>query len=199
MLKKKIAKKILTSFKSTMNIKQINNLNFNGYKNIVSHQIKEANGDALSYVAMQLDNDKKQDLENWKDIQKNLFKKTDLKETIVFKTLKRYGTVEVFLDDFVLKPEILTKGTKEELLTLKALTLISSLTTRVQSEYFPKEDGGLYLSLVELMKNLTKFFSNQKLAEDLGNLAAFKKVKHHITAKTINTQIQEKMVKYFKL
>lgn len=183
-----------------MRINNINNQNFNGYKNVVSYLSEENKDNAFAYMAIELDNDNGlNDLENWKEIQNKLFKKENDSNVIIIKTLTKNKKSSFFVDNFILTPEIATKSSEKEYNILKLFSLVSSLTKRISNENFPREDKNLHLVLAELIKDLKRFLNNKNIAEELAYLGAFKKVPHYVSAEHINKKIQQKMNKYFKL
>lgn len=181
-----------------MNVNKINTVKFQGYKNVVSHMIDEGNGNAFCIMGMKLDNEKTPDLAKWESIQRDLLKRTELKDTIVFKTLAIGEEPLFFVDDIMLEPKQDMKKTALENNILKTLTLIASLTSRLTYDLFPLEDRNIHLTLVEMIKDLKKIFNDDSTCEAICYNAACKRVPHYKTSEHINTVLTKKMIKYFK-
>lgn len=185
-----------------MNISKIDtNISFRGYKNAVSYSIADDYKIfGFSYLALLLNNDDgKNDLDTWHDIQRKLFITNEPPSDYLILNLTKIDTEDMFilngnplrLDDI--------KSPQEERAILKAYTLLASLTKRISNTLHHPEDGKLYLTLVELVKDLSKIFIKPSDVQDLAMLGATKKVKHYKTADFINERITQKMTKYFKL
>ena len=175
------------------------NPSFSGYKNIVSNTVTE-DFCQISYMAMELDNDKTNDLDKWIEIQKKLLKIENPSKHLIITTSLRPPNGRSFEtrafqaigpDEFVLNLNI----EKQLPLTLKAYTLLASITKRISEEggFFDKE--GLQSSFNVLKQAFTKNygidFANE-LTQGLLN-----KKEHTTTARLINKQIDKNLKIYF--
>ncbi|MBQ4077744.1 hypothetical protein IJD15_00990 [bacterium] len=175
------------------------NPSFSGYKNIVSNTVTE-DFCRISYMAMELNNDKTNDLDKWIEIQKKLLKIENPSKHLIITTSLRPPNGRSFEtraceaigpNEFVLNLNI----EKQLPLTLKAYTLLASITRRIAEEggHFDKE--GLQSSFSVLKQAFTKNygidFANE-LTQGLLN-----KKEHTTTARLINKQIDKNLRTYF--
>lgn len=182
-----------------MKINKTNAVNFHGYKNVMSTTVTSPQKDfAFSCMGMQLDNVNKNDLKIWQEIQKNLLKREELDDIIVFKAMKINDETKFLIDKFILEPQNI-KNLKTEKEVLKTFTLISSLTKRIKNEYFTPEDRNLYVTLVEVMKDIAKTIKDEESVFIMSKQMAYKEIPHQQTADFFHSNIQKKMIKYFKL
>jgi len=200
MLLCKIAKFFFTGFIINMKIEKIqNNINFNGYKNVISHTYQDKENNVFySYMGMQLNNEGEyKDLDTWKEINKGLTNKKNKTNDIVFQFFNQGKKLFLTINDIWLQP-INAEDQQNEKLILKAYTLIASLTRRIINTDFPPEDENLYMTLVAVKKHLETFVTKDALTY-LWAEGGRKSVKHYVTAEIINNHIDKSMKKYFKI
>lgn len=195
-----------------MKINNCTTPNFTGYRNVISDDIRGTNF-RIAHLSMQLNDEGEKDLSKWKTIQKH-FNKIDRPE---FKDIISLLYVEdstetdyLFLSDkqLVFGQELAKKCLKslgtskekdyleEEKVTLKAYTLLASLTRRLMQQSIPSEDfynkgrvfERIYFSLSELM--------NQDAAASYLDRSLSKT--HEKVAEFFNTGIQKTMKQFFK-
>lgn len=180
-----------------MRINNINNTNFKGYENLVSNSVVDEQNN-FAYMSMRLNNDKVNDLDTWRDIQRNLLQRKDISDKLFISNYNLEGNNLFSIDDFTLIPEM-AKNRREESYILKAYDLMASLTRRIFNTDLHVENRDIYLSLVHAHKNLLNLISNEGVAYQLATGGALKVVKHHKTAELINSNIVKEMTRYLKL
>ena len=199
-----------------------NNISFTGYKNIIATANSKAGKDnVVTYIAMQLNNEGKQDLFEYQKLQK-MQNYVDDKNDILLLThildLKSMteniylGLKNMFLgnelrlieENFV--PEKISQEMyeKEKSLHMKAYTLLASLTKRIKDEKFNLQDENiakvikyLHSTLYDIKKNgipLFDFNQSFRLTE-LGCLGVFK---FQDIARSFNNGITHTMDKFFE-
>lgn len=172
---------------------------FAGYKNIISNTITE-DFCQISYMSMELNNDNYNDLDKWVEIQKKLLKIDEPSKHLILLTSLRAPNGHSFetrsFQTIGPKEFLLNLNIEKQLpLTLKAYTLLASITKRIMGENEYLEDCGLQSSLDELKNVFTKNY-DANFAKEL-TLGLLNKKDHKSTARRINKQIDKNLKTYF--
>ena len=185
---------------------------FTGYKNVISDDIKDSNF-RIAHLSMQLDDVGEKDLSEWKSIQKHYtkFQKPEFEDIISLlyvqdSTNKDYlflGDRSIYLGNELAQKRAQSLGTvkekaylEEEKITLKAYTLLASLTRRLMQDSIPDVDfynrarvlSKIYFSLSELMNQET---AGTLLNKSLSNT-------HEKVSEFFNSGISKTMKRFFK-
>lgn len=180
-----------------MNINKLQNYNqnFNGYKNILAGSIKGAEKNTLSFMAMHLDG---KDLEVWKTIQKSLLKIKEPSNVITFDVFQLREYQDMSIGDHNLDLNMIEPGTEKENLTMKALTLIASLTKRIASENNPVFDCRLNETGQKSYNRIKILFDgNSHLILPFLERISPKRSQPQVEAKRINEFVTDYMKNYF--
>ena len=146
---------------------------------------------------MELNNIKHNDLDRWKDIQRDLFKIYDPSEHIVIQHFKTDSINRFSVNNKLLEPQK-AKNIQERNLILRTFTLIASLTDRISHRDLWEEDKYLYKTLMEIKKYLKDSMENVVISEAFAMAGMFKGVKSIATAGRMNQSIVKKMEQYIK-
>lgn len=175
------------------------NINFNGYKNLICNSY-EALRHNFSFMSMQLDNNEVSDLEDWKLIQKELFKRKNISDVITFQCINydKY-CFDHFMGEYSLSPKLMNPS--NEKVWLKAHSLMASLTRRVLENSLTESNSNMPNVLIETRSNLNKFlpYNVEDLIDQILYGSFFKKISDNKIAALMNDSIQKNMIKYFKI
>lgn len=192
-----MAKKIFLGFKTNMQVNtNINNTNFKGYKNIVSNRISGSGNDFFSFISLQLNNEKCNDLQIWQSLQRELLKNENVTDVITFQCLKKYPLKDFFIGGFHLDTRKM-RNLDNENLFLKAFSLISSLTKRLSYESLVPQDRDIYKNLPLIERELSQCLYDPKVAGEIIAYSFLKDIKQEKIAQEMNQIIQKKMESYF--
>ena len=180
-----------------MNIKNTNQINFKGYSNILSHTIQDKNGDSYSVMAMKLNNIGPKDLNSWELLQRAALNQSQ-SDYIIFSSISKNGKNYVTLGEKVLDINK-SKSSCERKVIQMCLNYLEFLTRRIETAATHKENGDLYLTLVELSNYLSKINNDKSFVENLCWNAAAKKTSHNRSAGLINKHVKQALLKCTKL
>ena len=117
---------------------QPNTTNFNGYKNLMTRRLADKpNAPYFTYMAMQLNNIGKNDLEVWQNIQKNVLNRKNITDIFTFSYLHFPKTQDYMWFGGKLLGDELTKFSKyfgEHADTLKSYIFAHDLTGRIMND-----------------------------------------------------------------
>lgn len=184
-----------------INIDNKSSTQFRGYNNVISNICKEpAQKDCFGYIAMQLDNIGKKDLEIWHKIQKDFMKRNVLKDTITFSYFTYDGKTDFLISNYLLSFPEEEKSTELEKIKLKTLTLIASLTKRIKCKIPFSYNNNFNKTLLEAKDDLMEIYNGN---EDFVKEFMLQGIRPNATqqepAEEINNIIQENMEKYFEI
>ena len=183
-----------------MKVQNINlSPHFKGFKNVVSHTDYLNDGTTtVSYMSMELDNIGQSDLDEWQLLQRELMNKDEISDYVVISQTNNEIINILTMDESLICPEATVMSSREELLHIKAISLIASLTKRIQTFEFTTETKDLHKVVAKTITMLSKLFHSEEYGGYLSIAGAMKKVKHYKTAELINSQIAKRMAIYFK-
>lgn len=142
--------------------------NFKGYKNIISRKLAHGpEGPYFTYMAMQLDNIGKNDLEIWQNIQKNLLKRDTTTDILTLSYLDiPKSTGFMWLGDCRLG-EGLNKFSHyfgEHVDTLKSYLFAHDITERIMNDNsWLKRDNNLMSVVKQAGNDLTAIFNRSEI------------------------------------
>lgn len=185
---------------------------FKGYKNVIYNDVKNKSEFGFKYIAMQLDNYGKKDLDTWYTIQKKFLNRKTPKDTVTFSVFKFNNKNHFILSNYLLNIPPEKEGTELERIMLKAFTLIASLTKEIKCNMPVVFDKGLSETLLQAREDLLEIFGNKS---DIANNPASAKDLDFVNklmtsgieispnpkpvAKSINKEIQTEMEQYFNV
>lgn len=182
-----------------MEIKNINSVNFNGYKNVLSNTVIRPKGAAkMTFLSMQLDNIGKNDLEIWQRLQKHITNRDFTTDIITFNLIEQGGKNTLAVSDALIRTENIEPRSEEEKLMIDAYTLAASLTDRIKQDFRINYDENYRAMAYETRADLTDFFSGFGVAElNRAVFGAYYQDNQQSNATYINDKITEIMLEYF--
>ena len=189
---------------------KINNLttntNFNGYKNLISYNIK-SDGECFAYLGFQVDNNGVKDLDKWHEVLKHFDYDGDISpkdDTVIFTYARSYGYEPgvrlnscVLADSELLNDDTIPENFKKA--SIKGYQFIANLTRRIMNDsLFDFEMANVKNVAVGLYEELFDIFKDGKQAMDLLTKGTLKLKKEQKTALCINKGVQKIMEKTFR-
>lgn len=187
--------------------------NFTGYKNIISNELYGTSG-SMGFITAQLNNEGKNDLQEYQTLKKMMgCNESALKnDVITMIQTHKYNYKPLMLIDAqpllngedlnrlseMVPNEIPLKEYKTlENITLKAYTLMASLTKRMMADNFKEQDAGFKESIKQYMKIMTVFTQSDDAAFDLLDYTLRKNELCKKAAERINSAIVRAMRPFF--
>lgn len=186
-----------------------NNINFNGYKNIISDDLQASAG-RLIYFSAQLNNEGEKDLDNYRRLidSNPIFYRSSDNDIINCIYISRGGHDRISLN---LRPlawgeelknisREVAPGVykKEEPAFLKAYTLLASLTRRMMNNNLCMKDNKIVDVFKQTIETFTKIECNNKAAFELVESSLLQNKPFDKLAFFINRRIQQSMNVLFK-
>ena len=147
---------------------------------------------------MELDNNNGNDLDAWETLQKKWAPEKNTSPYLFAYNISVKNGDLLVLGDRCINMD-LVKSKSKEAETLKAYTLLASLTSRISQKIFHPMDKNKISVFKELLAQLTNILDTPERAHFLSFEAASKMDKSYITARNINTKISQMMKSYFKI
>ena len=207
-----------------MKINSVNNINFQGYKNLISHGTTNCDG-KIMYMAMELfDDEKNKDLSAFREI-KNMILPDGCTDDVITFTFAKHGESNeaLFLDGITVPDDMDLKICRKKMsnetfeyyekVAMKIYTLLASLTKRIMNEV---EISKITLEMIEKTKQernegmnkvLDKFSTvtfflargNKQTARSFMETSLFSCVPPQKIANSFHRKINKRMLKYFNL
>ncbi len=193
-----------------MNVSDSRNIRFGGYKNIISNNISSENRQ-LMFMAMQLNDSDKKDLLELTKLSRMSDEFSNSFNTGVFDCFylnkanegdmffingRPIATGEVLKELVNLMPYEDYK--KEENISMKAFTLLASITKRIMYNNLYTTDSGIKSVFKGAHEDLTNIISNSKVALDIIQRGCLKNEKPDIISSNLNKFITRTMGIFFK-
>lgn len=156
-------------YMNIMKINKINNMNFDGYKNLMAYDRHYGNK-SISLLSMQLTNIGDNSLDKWLEIQKGLWKKkNNLKDTITIMNINNNGNFFVVDDKaFVVADERMKFKKEDEPYIFKLFTVMANITKDIQRGHCaPLDTGVVDIVMRDLMTMLSKMKMSAEQKTDL--------------------------------
>lgn len=150
-----------------MRINPINNSpKFKGYSNVLHATCESSTGKAFSYMSMHLDNAGRNDLQQWHNIQKKLFLKNDVKDTLTYAIFKDEGKGQKILviDTFGVDLKDKFDGSTFNRMLLDTMLFVQNITHRIKTATSIKSDHNFNKTLDGTTELLSNIFDNKILA-----------------------------------
>lgn len=182
---------------------QVNNnsstISFNGYKNLMTNSVKVVRNEGFSFLSMQLDNIKKNDLEIWKNIQERLFAVKNPSDIFTVELIEGFGLRTLLIGDKNISPcSSFSQQSEKERLLMQAYTWLAELTKRIMNENNPVKDSGAFEVFHKTVANILPLFQNNlKVANEFVLLSSSSDKHPQETAFHINKVIDKIMLDYF--
>ncbi len=194
-----------------MQINRINsNINFNGYKNVISNPLKFDDGVA-EILSLQLDNQGEKDLDAYKSLLDSCPKyrpHSNLDDVVTFVYINKQGEERFGINSrgLLTGPELrllsLTlphdEYLKQETPALKAYTLFASITRRLKADLSIVKDSDLKRVFQHAFELFTEIGLSQERARETVSTALLKNKPYGKVAGVINEKIQHTMTILFK-
>lgn len=147
-----------------MEIRNINSTtNFNGYRNLMTNSAKVSKKEGFTFLSMQLNNLKKNDLEIWQSIQRNLFFNNKPSDVFTVEHLNGFGNEMLLLGDRGIDPNVYPKQSEKEMLLMKAYTWMADLTKRIMNDNALIKDNGQFNVFHKTIANILPLFNGNKI------------------------------------
>lgn len=169
---------------------------FKGYKNLFSNNIDLGNNLNFSFIGMELNNEKSNDLETWLEIQKLINPNKKPSNNIIFHCFSENNNLHFSLGEHKLNLD--NTETIPENVMIKIYTFMASLTRNIINSKYSAMNNNTHLTLCEILQNLNKIFKNEQLTHYITADAAFGRINNKEVAQNFNQKIALKMKKYFK-
>ena len=141
-----------------MKVTPINNSpKFKGYTNVLHAVCDDNAGRVLSYMSMRLDNAGRNDLQQWHNIQRKLFLKNDVKDTLTFAIFKDEidGQKNLIIENFGINLENKFNCSPFEKLLLDAMLFVQNITHRIKTATSIKSDNNFNKTLDDTTESLS--------------------------------------------
>ena len=159
-----------------MKVTPINNSpKFKGYTNVLHATCEDNAGKVLSYMSMRLDNAGRNDLQQWHNIQRKLFFKNDVKDTLTFAIFKDEIEEQkhLIIDRFGINIEEKFDGSAFDRLLIDAMLFVQNITHRIKTATSIKSDNNFNKTLDDTTELLSSIFDDKIL----GRLYAIEGIK----------------------
>lgn len=194
-----------------MNVNKLDrNINFTGYKNLISHGVSRGDNKLL-YMAMTLyDDEQNKDLTTFHEIKQKLV--PDVKEEdVIALTFAKYGenNEAIFLDTSYVPSDndlknFEKKMSKEvfdyyEKTNMKIYTFLGNLTRRIMNDEKFKMNSRGFESVLRKFTKVVFILGrgDNQLAHDFIESTLFSQVKPQSVAKVFHKNIKKRMIRYF--
>lgn len=175
------------------------NNNFKGYKNILSHTEGNPEAKSFSVIALELTNEGKKDLDKWYQIQKEYMDIANPSNYCVFYNYEDFERNIFGIGSNYINLEKKDIDKKYEHKCLDILEFLYFLTERISRDV-NFNNSSLHITTSSLINTLKRIYPNDNNFSDHIHIKALKKtVKTNFTAKIINKNIDNLMIKYFKV
>lgn len=147
-----------------MKVTPINNSpKFKGYTNVLHAVCDDNAGRVLSYMSMRLDNAGRNDLQQWHNIQRKLFLKNDVKDTLTFAIFKDEidGQKNLIIDRFGINIENKFNGSPFDRLLIDAMLFVQNITHRIKTATSIKSDNNFNKTLDDTTELLSDIFDDK--------------------------------------
>lgn len=149
-----------------MKVTPINNSpKFKGYTNVLHATCEDNAGRVLSYMSMRLDNAGRNDLQQWHNIQRKLFLKNDVKDTLTFAIFKDEIEEQkhLIIDRFGINIENKYKfdGSAFDRLLIDAMLFVQNITHRIKTATSIKSDNNFNKTLDDTTESLSGIFGDK--------------------------------------
>ena len=192
-----------------------NNTAFCGYKNVISNELKTVDGGSFSYLAMQLNDEGRPDLSEWrkiKSMQSEILQNTIAEDSVlsVVHINKNKFTPGIMmlnemplidgraLRDYSIKYAGDESYKKCERFILKAYTLLASLSGRISVDSVRYRDFSLKDTVVSLAEILSRLGIERNNSFEIAHSGIFVNAEQRKTAASLNKYIQKTMEVFFK-
>lgn len=183
-----------------MKVTPINNSpKFKGYTNVLHATCEDSAGKVLSYMSMRLDNAGRNDLQQWHNIQRKLFLKNDVKDTLTFAIFKDEIEEQkhLIIDRFGINIEEKFDGSAFDRLLIDAMLFVQNITHRIKTATSIKSDNNFNKTLDDTTELLSGIFDDRIL----GRLYAIEGIKPDSliinAAKKMDKDVIEKIRKIY--
>ena len=147
-----------------MKVTPINNSpKFKGYTNVLHATCDDGCGKTMRYMSMRLDNAGRNDLQQWHNIQRKLFLKNDVKDTLTFAIFKDEidGQKNLIIENFGINLENKFNGSPFEKLLLDAMLFVQNITHRIKTATSIKSDNNFNKTLDDTTELLSGIFNDK--------------------------------------